>query len=61
MFGGIKHVHCRFQAAYLEDTTLPQTLHMVPVLHQPVANGVVDLMRRRVRQRLVANVEVQVI
>ena len=45
----------------LEEASLPEPLHVVPVLDQPVAYGVGDVVRGRARERLVPDVKVHIL
>ena len=45
----------------LEHAALPKALHVVPILHESVANRIIDRVGRRVLHRLVADVEVKIL
>jgi hypothetical protein len=51
----------RLSTQILEDTLFPIPLHVVPVIDKAVSDGVMDAIRLRVRNCLVADVKVEVL
>ena len=51
----------RFAPHVLEQTALPELFHIIPIVDNSLGNWIIHLVRRRVRQRVMANVEIQIV